>query len=157
VPRLLPRRAALAAFAVLAASACAPVFGDAGPVDVTVVDLVPAVGRGTGQAWGVTFDVDNRSARDLAIRAMDVEMRLNGSDLGRGSAEAPFRLPAYGTARVELTIEGTWLGLARQMLNLADRQSFDWQVRGTLTAEGPSPETLHFRNDGTLLDDAADW
>lgn len=152
MPRLLP---CLASLAFLAVAACTSVLEDEGPIEVKVVDLVPA--PGAGQAWRVTFDVDNRTAEDLAIQTMDVEMRLNGSDLGRGQAEEPFRLPPYGGARVEATLEGTWLGLAQQVLNLAARRSFDWQVRGTLTTEGPAPETLRFRNDGTLLDDDEDW
>jgi hypothetical protein len=144
----------LAALAILSATACTSVLEETDPVDVRVVDLVPAVGTGSGQAWRVTFDVENRSDEDLPVRAMDVEMRLNGSELGRGRTEEPFRLPPYGGARVEATLEGTWLGLAQQVLNLAERRSFDWQVRGTLTT---ADEVLRFRDDGTLLDDGEDW
>lgn len=147
-------RSAFAAVA-LALSSCGSLIEHDGPIAVTVVDLMPAVGA--GQAWRVTFDVENDSADDLAVRAMDVEMRLNGADLGRGTTDAPFRLPPYGGARVEATLEGTWLGLARQMLTLAERRSLDWQVRGTVTTEGPQPRIFRFRNDGTLLDDGEDW
>jgi hypothetical protein len=151
LPRLL---SLLAALATLGAAACTSVLPDGDPVEVRVVDLVPAAGTGSGQAWRVTLDVDNRSGDDLLVRRMDLEMRLNGSDLGRGGTGQPFRLPPYAGARVEATVEGTWLGLARQVLNLAERRSFDWQVRGTLTTE---EGTLRFRNDGTLLDDGEDW
>ncbi len=161
MPAITRRRTvAAAALAVLASAAgllsgCT-LPGLPGEVTVELADLVPAPGP-AGQRWQALVDVENRGGSMMAVRDMTVELRIDGTEFGRGRVERPFTLPPYGDARVTVWLDSTWLAMARQMLAVLDGAAdLDWELRGTAWVETPGggERAVPVRGAGSLLEGA---
>lgn len=87
----------------------------------------------------------------LPIRGADCRLVLNGSDLLQGVSDVDVVVPAYGTAKVPVTLYSSVVDVVRGILGLKGKQTLAYELSGKFRIRAAGmPVTLPFSSEGEL-------
>lgn len=138
--RALPLGAGLAG---LAACVSAP------SVDVGLVGLAPEKSTLLEQRLRLDLRLQNFSDQAMRGRGFEVTLNLNGHRLARGVDNTGFELEALGETRISAVVSTSLFDVARQLLDLPDRETFSYELVGKVYLDG-WPRSAGFRRDGAF-------
>lgn len=121
-------------------------------VEVVLVELAPVEATLLEQRLRLDFRVQNFGDRPLAARGVEVELDVNGRRLARGVGNQPFRVDPLGETRVSTVVSTSLFDVARQLLEIRDREEFSYRLSGRVHLEG-WPRSARFRRSGAISRD----
>lgn len=118
--------------------------------EVALLQLQPKALGLTRQVLIATLAVKNPNDRTLPIKAMTYQIGLEGQDVAEGGGALAQQIPAFGTATVDVEVNGSLLMLIQQLPVLAlKNRPLTWNIAGTVTiADGWL--TLPYRYSGKI-------
>ncbi len=134
-------RVAVALLATLLLGACASLSRLEAPkvaVDAVRVDRM----TGTDAQFTVIVSLTNPNDRDIAVDAIDADVRFEDVAVGAVHLAAPLRLPARGEASATLSAGANWSAALRVASEIARRMqaggepTVRYAVSGTATLDG---------------------
>lgn len=141
--------AAVLLVVLLAVAGCAR-FGDPIPPQVRLADLRPMAGGLLEQRFRLDLRVTNPNDFSLNIRAVSVDLDLNGQPFASGLSNQSARIPALGNAVVPVEVSSGILDLARQLLGMSQTTEFSYRLKGTAYLGGLSGGDVPFEQSGSL-------
>lgn len=137
------------AAAVLAV--CAGLFGCASQpsVDVALVGIVPESSTLLEQRLRLDFRLQNFGERALRATGLEVNLDVNDRRLARGVDSQGFSVERLGETRVSAVVSTSLFEVARQLLELPDRETFSYRLSGRLYLDG-WPRSVPFRRSGEI-------
>jgi hypothetical protein len=135
-------RAAAALVLVIAVAGCAG-YRDPIPPQVRLADLRPAVSGGLlEQRFRLDLRVTNPNDFDLDIRAISVDLDLNGQPFASGLSNQSATVPALGNALVPVELSSGILEVARQLLGITQSTEFSYRLKGTAYLGGIGQDSV---------------
>jgi len=122
---------------VALAPACSTLVPHLKAPELQVVGVSLMGGDSHHQQLQLRIHATNPNDRQIAVRSIDYQLALAGTDFAQGSSADPFTLPALGQTEFDLNVD-TDLGALWRVLgsHLAD-PALDYRVSGTVhLAEG---------------------
>ncbi|MBV5308673.1 LEA type 2 family protein [Chromatium okenii] len=118
--------------------------------EVALLQLQPKALGLTRQVLVATLAVKNPNDRTLPIKAMTYRIGLEGQDVAEGGGALAQQIPAFGSATMDVEVNGSLLTLIQQLPVLAlKNRPLDWNIAGTVTiADGLI--TLPYRYSGKI-------
>ena len=102
------------------------------------------------QKMRLHIQVSNPNARQIAVRAIDYQIALAGSDFVQGSSVAPFTVPALGQGNFDLDVATDFGSLLRVLsTHLADA-ALEYRVSGRVHLAAGLLRELPFTGHGQL-------
>ncbi|HEX7036213.1 MAG TPA: LEA type 2 family protein [Pseudomonadales bacterium] len=141
--RLGSTLAAAAAFAVLAGCAAQPAL------DVNLIGLAPVESTLFEQRLRVDFRLHNFSDRVFRARGFQVTLDVNGQRLARGVDDSSFLLTGLSDTTASAVVSTSLFAVARQLLEISQRQTFDYELSGRLYLDG-WPRSVPFSRRGEI-------
>lgn len=119
---------------------------------VSVVAIEMRHGNFLQQNFAVKLNVDNPNERPLPVKALHVELRVEGELIASGDSDRAFVVPAEGSAPFDMTIAAN---LALAVLKLGNKlnqhaDSIDYELSGNAQTEVPFMSNLPFRQNGSF-------
>lgn len=116
---------------------------------MTLADVTLAGGSLLEQRYRLELRVQNPNDREIAVRGLDYELRLNERPFATGVSSAAVTLPAYGTQVVELEAFSGLREFVEQFLEVGRRGSgvVRYRLTGHVRLASP-PVTLPFDRSG---------
>lgn len=144
-------RLALAPALALALSGCALVgLGTESP-EVIVTGITPEPGGNLEQRMRVDLRVRNPNRFDLHVVGIDFQLDVNGTRLARGLGNQEVVVPALGEAVVSVTTSTSLLDLARQVMQVTERRSVEYEIHGRLHLADGWRRSVAFDSSNTLI------
>jgi LEA14-like dessication related protein len=130
-------------------AACAPKFNRP---NVTVVNVELRSGNLLQQNFAVKLNVQNPNERALPVKALHVELRVDGEQIASGVSDRAFEVPANGETDFDMSIKAN---MAVALLKLANRmnqhaESMDYDLTGGATIDLPFLHELPFHQTGSF-------
>jgi LEA14-like dessication related protein len=95
--------------------------------------------------------VDNPNSVALPVRRIVFSLELAGEAIGDGASEAPFTVPAHGTAEFAADVR---MDLAALLMKIVPRlkraEAVDYRIAGTVKSDLPFFGSLSFDQKGSL-------
>lgn len=141
--------AVVLAFVVL--SGCAR-YGDPIPPQVRLADLRPLTGGLLEQRFRLDLRVTNPNDFALDIRAVSVDLDLNGQPFASGLSNQATTVPALGNALVPVELSSGILEIVRQLLGVTQSTEFSYSMKGTAYLGGLriGQDSVPFEQNGSL-------
>ncbi len=118
-------------------------------VDVMLVGLAPMESTLLEQRLRLDFRLQNFGDRALEATGVEVTLNVNGRRLARGVDSGAFRVDRLGETRVSAVVSTSLFDVARQLLELPDRQSFSYELVGRVYLRG-WPRSMGFNRGGEI-------
>jgi len=145
MPATRSRSYAKLAIAALLLSGCA-----AQPnVDVALVGLAPMESTLLEQRLRLDFRLQNFSERVVSATGVELTLNVNGRRLARGVDNEAFGVDRLGETRVSAVVSTSLFDVARQLLDLPDRERFSYELSGRIYLEG-WPRSVPFSRSGEI-------
>jgi LEA14-like dessication related protein len=139
-----------AALVALLLAGCASTF-DLKPPTLSLVSMKVQSADLFSQRLQVRMRVVNPNARELPIKGIDYRIEVNGSEMAKGEASAPFVVPAQGEAEFDLQVTAN---LASTMARLLSRhgsvESLDYRLVGDVTLASGFLRRIPFDERGSV-------
>lgn len=120
-------------------------------IEATLIGLAPGETESTlfEQRLKVDFRLQNQG--DEAIRATGFKVRLdvNGRELANGVDNRGFVVERLSETAVSAEVSTSLFRIARQLLDLANRETFDYELSGRVYLEG-WPSSMPFNKSGQI-------
>jgi LEA14-like dessication related protein len=119
---------------------------------VTVVNIEMRHGNFLQQAFAVKLNVDNPNDRPLPVKALHVELKVDGELIASGDSDRAFVVPAEGSAPFDMTITAN-LALAVLKLNSKLNQhaeGIDYELSGNALTSLAFMSNLPFHQSGNF-------
>lgn len=147
---ILNRAGAITLLLLLVAS-CAR-YGDPIPPQVRLADLRPATGGLLEQRFRLDLRVTNPNDFDLDIRAINVDLDLNGRPFASGLNNQSVTVPALGNALVPVELSSGILEVVQQLMGMTRSTEFSYHLKGTAYLGGlfGSRDSVPFEQSGSL-------
>lgn len=122
-------------------------------MEVTLVALAPVEATLLEQRLRLDLRLQNFGDRALAARGVELALDVNGRRLARGVDNQPFRVEPLGETRVSTVVSTSLFEVARQLLQLRERDRFSYELSGRVHLEG-WPRSAGFRRSGEISREA---
>lgn len=129
--------------AVLAGCAAQP------SVDAALIGIAPESSTLLEQRLRLDFRLRNFGERALSATGLEINLDVNGRQLARGVQSDGFRLERLGETRVSAVVSTSLFEVARQLLELPDREQFSYRLRGRVYLQG-WPRSVPFSHGGEI-------
>ena len=86
----------------------------------------------------------------LDIRAVSVDLDLNGQPFASGLSNQSVTVPALGNALVPVELSSGILEVARQLLGMSQTTEFSYAMKGTAYLGGIGADDVPFEQSGSL-------
>ncbi|MEQ8860565.1 MAG: LEA type 2 family protein [Pseudomonadales bacterium] len=118
-------------------------------VDVNLVGLAPMESTLLEQRLRLDFRLQNFGDRALEATGMEMTLNVNGQRLARGVDNGAFRVDRLSETRVSAVVSTSLFDVARQLLDLPNRESFSYELTGRVYLQG-WPRSMPFRRGGEI-------
>lgn len=118
-------------------------------VDVALIGLAPVESTLLEQRLRLDFRLQNFGERAISARGLDVALYVNGRRLARGVDNDPFHLEGLGETRISAVVSTSLAEVARQILELRQRETFDYRLEGRVHLNG-WPRSAAFSRSGEI-------
>lgn len=118
-------------------------------VEVALVGLAPMESTLLEQRLRVDFRLQNFGEQALVARGVELGLDVNGRRLARGVDNQGFRVDGLGETRVSAVVSTSLFDVARQLLELPNRDSFSYQLSGRVYLQG-WPRSVTFSRGGEI-------
>jgi len=124
-------------------------------VDVALVGLTPVESSYSGpqafleQRLRLDFRLQNFSERVVNATGVELTLNVNGRRLARGVDNDAFRVERLGETRVSAVVSTSLFDVARQLLDLPNRERFSYELTGRIYLEG-WPRSVPFSRSGEI-------
>ncbi len=142
-------RATAVLFILVVIAGCAR-FGDAIPPQVRLADLRPLSGGLLEQRFRLDLRVTNPNDFALDIRAVSVDLDLNGQPFASGLSNQATTVPALGNVVVPVELSSGILDVVRQLLGMSQSTEFSYHMKGTAYLGGIGRDDVPFEQSGSL-------
>ncbi len=136
-------------FVVLAVTGCAR-FGDPIPPQVRLADLRPLAGGLLEQRFRLDLRVTNPNDFSLNIRAVSVDLDLNGQPFANGLSNQSVTIPALGNAVVPVEVSSGILAVVQQLMGMTQSTEFSYRMTGIAYLGGFGRDDVPFEQSGSL-------
>ena len=138
----------------LALVALVTIAGCAGrpSVDVSLIGLAPVESTLFEQRLRLDFRLQNFSARVIRATGFEVTLDVNGRRLARGVDDGSFLLTGLSETTTSAVVSTSLFEVARQLLDIPNRESFEYELRGRLHLDG-WPRSVPFTRSGAISRD----
>jgi LEA14-like dessication related protein len=139
----------LAAAAAFCLAGCAPKFNRP---NISVVSVELRSGNLLQQNFAVKLNVQNPNDRALPVKALHVELNVDGEQIASGVSDRAFEVPANGETEFDMSIKAN---MAVALLKLADRMnqhagSIGYDLTGGASIDLPFLRDLPFHQTGSF-------
>lgn len=134
---------------VLLVAGCAR-FGDPIPPQVRLADLRPLSGGLLEQRFRLDLRVTNPNDFSLDIRAVNVDLDLNGQPFANGLSNQSVTIPALGNGIVSVELSSGILAVVQQLMGMTQNTEFSYQMKGTAYLGGFTRDSFPFEQSGSL-------
>jgi hypothetical protein len=121
-------------------------------VDVVLVGLTPVESTLFEQRLRLDFRLQNFSDQVIRATGFEVTLNVNGRRLARGVDDGAFLLTGFSDARASAVVSTSLFEVARQLLDIPNRESFDYELTGRLHLDG-WPRSVSFARSGAISRD----
>ena len=121
-------------------------------VDVALVGLAPMESTLLEQRLRLDFRLQNFSERVVNATGVELTLNVNGRRLARGVDNGAFRVDRLGETRVSAVVSTSLFDVARQLLDLPNRERFSYELTGRIYLEG-WPRSVPFSRSGEIARD----
>jgi len=150
MPCLSFRARATAVLVMLIVIAGCARFGDAIPPQVRLADMRPLTGGLLEQRFRLDLRVTNPNDFALDIRAISVDLDLNGQPFASGLSNQATTVPALGNALIPVELSSGILEIARQLLGMTQSTELSYSMKGTAYLGGIGADDVPFEQSGSL-------
>ena len=155
-PRRPGRRAVAAGGALLLVAigmlggGCSALLPKLEPPQLKVVGLKLMGGDRQHQKLRLRLQVTNPNDRQIAVRSIDYQVALAGTDFAQGSSAEPFTVPASGQGEFDLDMNADLGALLRVLSAHLGDAALDYQVSGRVHLAEGLLRDLPFKGHGQL-------
>ena len=143
---LVPARAAAVALVLVAAIAgCV----SRPSVDVSLIGLAPVESTLFEQRLRLDFRLQNFSAQVIRATGFEVTLDVNGRRLARGVDDGSILLTGLSETTTSAVVSTSLFEVARQLLDIPNRERFEYELRGRLYLDG-WPRSVPFTRSGAI-------
>jgi LEA14-like dessication related protein len=147
----MPRPAACVALLACLAAACTLVQPHLVHPTLALVGVDVLHTQVREQQLRVRLRVDNPNAIALPVRSLAFTLALAGENIGAGASEAPFTVPAHGSAEFAADLR---VDLATLLMKIVPRlkraEPVDYRIVGTVKSDLPFFGSLSFDQKGSF-------
>ena len=129
--------------AVLAGCATRP------PVEVLLIGLAPVETTLFEQRLRLDFRLQNFSDRVIRVTGFEVALNVNGRRLARGVDDGAVLLTGLSETKTSAVVSTSLFDVARQLLEIRNRETFDYELTGRLYLDGWA-RSLPFSRSGQI-------
>lgn len=101
--------------------------------------------------FNVELRVINNNDTPLTIRGMDCQLEINGKSIAQGVSDSTTEIPAYGTAKIPITLYSSAAAMLKGALAFGKDDSFKYKVSGKIRLDSQIaflPSVIPFSSDG---------
>jgi len=151
-------RIAAGAWAVMACVAglggCSSLAPKLEPPDLSVVNVELQKSDLFEQRLKVRMRVQNPNDRELPVRGITVDMRVNGEKFARGLSGESFTVPAFGEAEFDMLLTAnmaaTLARLAGSMKGGVAPEALDYEITGKVSLSAGLLRSIPFKENGSF-------
>ncbi|MCU0560061.1 MAG: LEA type 2 family protein [Desulfobacterales bacterium] len=145
-------KAAAACGAILALMGCAGIGKRLEPPRISLADIRVQQSSGLETAFMLQLRVINPNDVDLEVRAVSLDLEINGQPFASGAASNPVTVPAYGSNLVEVQTYSSVIRMLTSMIGILPSGEIAYRARGHLRIGGDAllPPSLPFDASGTF-------
>ncbi|GBC63582.1 water stress/hypersensitive response domain-cont aining protein [Desulfonema ishimotonii] len=143
---------------LLALSGCAAPGKRLEPPRISLVHIAVQESSVFETILNVELRVFNTNETALEMKGLDCKLELNGKDFAQGVAAQQTTIPAYGTAKVPLTLYSSLIDMVRGVLEMGRQEKLKYKISGKLRVEGGFmlPSAIPFSSKGEIALDQLD-
>lgn len=136
----------------LLASGCATLPGGMNPPRVNVSNITPQDMTLFEQRFLVQLRIQNPNDFDLEIKAMVVDMDLNGKSFANGLSNKSVTIPRFGSEVTDVEVISSISGILKQVQALTGGGTprFAYRLKGKVYLVQPTAGTLPFDETGEI-------
>jgi LEA14-like dessication related protein len=119
------------------------------PVEVLLIGVAPVESTLFEQRLRLDFRLQNFSDRAIRATGFSVALDVNGRRLARGVDDGAVLLTGLSETTASAVVSTSLFDVARQLLDIRNRETFDYQLTGRLYLDG-WPRSLPFTRSGRI-------
>jgi LEA14-like dessication related protein len=137
---------------VLMLIGCAGLGKALDPPRISLADLRIQPSTGLETAFLIQLRVINPNDIDLEVRAVSLDLELNGQPFASGITNTPTTVPAYGSNLIEVQTYSSVIHMVRTMIGIHQSGEIAYRAKGKLRMGGDAllPPWLPFDASGTF-------
>lgn len=118
-------------------------------VDVSLIGLAPVESTLFEQRLQLDLRLQNFSERVIRATGFEIALEVNGRPLARGVDDGSFLLTGLSERTVSATVSTSLFQVARQLLDMPNRERFEYALTGRLYLDG-WPRSVAFSREGAI-------
>lgn len=131
---------------------CAGIGKGLEPPRISLADIRLQQRTGLETAFIMQLRVINPNDIDLDIRAVSLDLEVNGQPFASGVSDAPVTIPAYGSNLVEVQTYTSVIHMVKSMIGIHQSGEIAYRVKGRLRTGGAAllPPLMPFDASGSF-------